>query len=267
MRINLWENAPGFDSAIGQEEPAIRLHLLEDGKPHGVVVVCPGGAYSGRCVEEEGEVPAAWLRSLGIHAVVLDYRFAPYRHPMPILDIKRAIRYVRFHAKEWNVIPDKIGVMGFSAGGHLAACASVFFDHGDPAAQDPIDRISSQPNAAVLCYPVVTLQKDFREEETPANLLGDKKNDQDWMNALSVHMHVTPQTPPTFIYHTMEDTCVRVENAWLMAAALRKHNVETEMHIFPHGEHGVSFQREAYPETCQWIDLCGRFLAVRGFVG
>ena len=152
-KLKLWEKTPLFDESIGQEEPALMPYLLKDGKKHGAVIVCPGGGYSHKAAHEGGPI-ALRLNEQGINALVLDYRVAPYRHPAPLLDALRAIRYVRYHAEKLGVLPDKIGILGFSAGGHLTCTAATLYDKGNPEAEDPIDRVSARPDVFIPCYPV-----------------------------------------------------------------------------------------------------------------
>lgn len=159
--MNLWEeNTPGL--APGDSPPTLEPYIIDAplGRSTAAVIICPGGGYARRA-DHEGRPVAQWLNSLGISAFVLHYRVAPYRHPYPLLDAKRAIRLVRHRASQWNIDPHRIGVLGFSAGGHLAATLATHFDGGDPMAADPIERQSSRPDLAILCYPVITLRGPF----------------------------------------------------------------------------------------------------------
>lgn len=261
-RMLLWENAPGFDPAFGQDAPGLELFLLEDGRPHGMVIVLPGGGYNHLAAHERAPI-AEWLHAAGFSACVLNYRVAPYRHPTPWQDASRAVRLVRAHAAEWNVLPDKVGVLGFSAGGHLAATLSTRWDHGDAAAADPVERYSSRPDAAVLCYAVVTFTQPFSHAGSGQSLLGPAAPEA-LRKALSAENNVTAQTPPCFMWHTAEDEKVPVENCFVYGTALRQQGVPFEMHVFPRGHHGLGLAT-ADPVVGQWRELCAGWLRQQGF--
>ena len=189
-------------------------------------------------MNNEGRSPANYFNSLGIAAFVLRYRLGPqYRHPIELGDAQRAIRTVRARAAEWHIAPNRIGIMGFSAGGHLASSASTHVEVGNASASDPIDRVSSRPDFAVLAYPVISFVEPYSHQGSRTNLLGDHP-DPELARSLSSETQVTAQTPPTFIYHTTTDTTVPVENAVASYLALRKAGVAAEMHIFKEGVHG-----------------------------
>ncbi len=238
--------------------PALTPYLLPDGPPTAAIVVCPGGGY-GRRAPHEKEPIARWLNVLGIAAFVLEYRVAPHRHPAPLMDAQRAIRLVRHHAAAWNVAPDRVGILGFSAGGHLASSAGTIFDSGDPDAADPVERQSCRPDALVLCYPVITFGEQ-RHDGSMRNLLGDDPP-ADLRAALSTEMRVTPETPPTFLWHTVEDASVPVENSLLFAAALRRHAIPFSLHIYSHGRHGLGLATDETPDVATWTTLCANWLA------
>lgn len=261
-KLKLWEKTPLFDESIGQEEPTLTPYLLEDGKKHGAVIVCPGGGYSHKAAHEGGPI-AQRLNEQGINALVLDYRVAPYRHPAPLLDALRAIRYVRYHAEKLGVLPDKIGILGFSAGGHLTCTAATLYDKGNPEAEDPIDRVSARPDVFIPCYPVASLAH-FWHQGSANNLLGDQQ-DMATLRKLTAEYQVTEDTPPAFIWHTAEDNAVPVENSLRLAKALVGHNVPVSMHIFPYGPHGVGLGNEESPLAEQWSYLLGEFLKDMGF--
>ncbi len=236
----LWPNgAPG---AMGQEDidkPSITPYLAA--KPNGkAVVVFPGGGYGALAMDHEGKQIAQWLNSQGISAFVLKYRLGPkYHHPVELGDASRAVRAVRAGAVKWKIHPDKIGVWGFSAGGHLASSISTHFDGGDAKAEDAIDRNSSRPDFAILSYPVITFTKDqFVHKGSRKNLLGETPNPK-LVELLSSENQVTAQTPPTFLFHTNADTGVPPENSIYYYLALRKAGVPAEMHIYENGPHGV----------------------------
>src|SRR5439155_21753259 len=177
------------------------------------VVVCPGGGYGALALGHEGKDIAAWLTGHGVTAFVLKYRLGPrYHHPAPLQDAQRALRTVRARAQEWHVDPNRIGIWGFSAGGHLASTAGTHFAEGKSEATDPIERVSSRPDFLVLCYPVITLAPPYAHNGSRNNLLG-KEADPQLVDDLSNDKRVTAQTPPTFLFHTNEDKGVVPENS------------------------------------------------------
>lgn len=252
--IKLWEQgAPYYDATFGQPEPTLTPYIAEKNEKRGCVIVFPGGGYAMRA-DHEGEPIARLINSIGVHAFVLNYRVAPYKHPVELEDALRAIRWVRYHAEEYNIDPDKIGVLGFSAGGHLAVSASEHFDYGREDGDD-IDKISSRPNAAIYCYAVCTLEKPYTHEGSRVNLLGADASEE-LVRQMSGPCSVREDMPPVFIWHTFEDTAVPVQNSLMMAAALREKNIPVEMHIYPHGPHGLGLA-EKYPHTAKWAKaLC-----------
>lgn len=258
----LWEKTPLYDESFAQPEPTLTPFLLNDGQEHGAVIVCPGGAYVMKA-DHEGAPIAVRMNEQGFHAFVLDYRVAPYRHPVPLMDAQRAIRYVRYHAKEFGVQPDKIAILGFSAGGSLVCTAATLWDEGDPAAVDPVDRVSSRPDVFVPCYPVASLDQ-FWHEGSAHNLLGEKLTSAQ-RRKLTAEFQVNEKTPPAFIWHTAEDGAVPVENSLRLAKALVAHNVPVSMHIFPYGPHGVGLGDECSPLAEEWSYLLGDFLKSMGF--
>lgn len=262
MSNRLWadEHPPYY--LEGEEIPTLIPYLVKAEAPTSVVVVLPGGGYGMRA-DHEGEPVAKWLNSLGISAFVLHYRVAPYKHPSPLLDTQRAIRTIRFHAKEWGVDPKRLGVLGFSAGGHLASTAGTQFDEGNPQATDPVEKESSRPDLMVLCYPVITFQGDFRHQGSIANLLGDKQT-LDNLEGLSSEKKVTEKTPPTFLWHTADDDAVHVENCFLFARALREKAVPFELHVFEHGRHGLGLAEED-EQVRDWQSQCARWLKKHNF--
>jgi acetyl esterase/lipase len=261
-KIDLWQTPPGFEPAFEQAAPGLEPFLIEDGQSHGAVVVLPGGGYN-HLAAHEGVPIARWLNSQGISAFVLNYRVAPYRHPMPLLDASRAVRTVRARAGEWNVRPDQIGVLGFSAGGHLAATLATRYTGGDPASADPIERVSSRPDAAVLCYAVISFTRPFAHAGSGQSLVGDPAP-AGLKEELSAETRVSPETPPCFLWHTADDEKVPVENCLLFASTLRQHGVPFEMHVFPHGRHGLGLALDD-PSVRQWTGLCANWLKGMGF--
>jgi acetyl esterase/lipase len=237
----LWPNgAPGALGDADADKPSITVYLAPEEKASGAaVVVCPGGGYGVLAMDHEGRQIAEWLNARGIAAFVLRYRLGPrYHHPIELGDAQRAIRTVRARAAEFRVSPDRIGIWGFSAGGHLASTAGTHFDSGSQDSTDPVDRVSCRPDFMILCYPVVSFTTDYVHKGSRRNLLGDAP-DPKLMELLSNEKQVTPQTPPTFLFLTDADTVVPSENSVLFYLALRKAGVPAEMHIYEKGNHGV----------------------------
>lgn len=260
--INLWEeNIPGFEVEYEQKAPNITPYIIDTKKKHGAVIVCPGGGYYMKA-DHEGEPIALWLNTIGISAFVLDYRVYPYHHPYPMFDVLRAIRFVRFHAEKWNIDPDKIGILGFSAGGHLASTAGTHFDGGNLNAEDPIEKISSKPNAMILCYPVITFG-DYRHDGSKVALIGENPTEE-LRDSLSNELKVTYDTPPTLLWHTANDDVVPVENSLFFAKALSSKRVPFELHVFPDGPHGVGLAQDN-PVLGQWPKLCEKWLQELSF--
>ena len=263
----LWpEGAPGAKGTGEGDVPTITISLpAADQATGAAMVVCPGGGYGHLAVDHEGRQVAEWLNSIGVAAFVLKYRHsaAGYRHPVPLGDAQRAIRTVRSRAKEWKVDPQRIGILGFSAGGHLASTAGTHFDSGKNDATDPIDRVSSRPDLMVLVYPVITFDDKYTHRGSRKNLLGENP-DEKLLKNLSNETQVTPETPPTFLMHTGADTAVPPENSVLFYMALRAAKVPAEMHIYEQGPHGVGLAPKD-PVLSSWPDRCADWLRVHGF--
>jgi acetyl esterase/lipase len=231
---------PGALGDEDRDKPTLTIWQADPAKANGTaVVVCPGGGYGSLAMDHEGKQIAEYLNGLGISAFVLKYRLGPrYHHPAPLNDAQRAIRTVRARAKEFGVAADRVGIWGFSAGGHLASSAGTHFDAGKPESSDPVERVSSRPDFMVLAYPVISFTTEYVHKGSRRNLLGDTP-DEALVRSLSNELQVTPQTPPTFLFHTDEDTGVPPENSVLFYLALRKAKVPAEMHIYQKGRHGV----------------------------
>src|SRR5215204_2341766 len=263
--IVLWEN--GAPNAVGKEPqdiPTITPFLAAKETATGAaIVVCPGGGYSHLSDVKEGSDVAKWLNSLGISAFVLKYRLGMrYHEPNPLLDAARALRTVRSRAKEWNLDEKRIGILGFSAGGHLASTLGTHFDSGKTDATDPIERAGSRPDLMILIYPVITMG-EFTHQGSKKNLLGEKPTG-DLIKLYSNEQQVTKETPPTFLVHTMTDTAVPVENSLMFLSAVRKVGVPFEFHLYEQGPHGFGLA-PTNPILASWADRCADWLALHGF--
>lgn len=263
----LWTGAA--PAALGTAEtdiPTITVYLprsVPQGTP--AVVVCPGGGYVNLAMNHEGRQVAAFLNSMGIAAFVLRYRLGPrYHHPVELGDAQRAIRTLRSHASEWRLDPSRIGIMGFSAGGHLAMSASTHFDAGKADATDAVDRAGSRPDFAILGYPVISMTQPWTHAGSKKYLLGDNP-DPALAKSLSGEEAVTKETPPTFIFQTYTDTVVPAENSIYYFLALRKAGVPGEMHIFEKGPHGVGLANDD-SALSEWSKLLTNWLRLHGIV-
>lgn len=263
--VTLW--ADGAPGAVGEEaadRPNLTVYLPTAEKANGcAVVVCPGGGYGFLAVDHEGRQVAEWLNSFGVAAFVLRYRIAQrYRHPAPLQDAQRAIRTVRARADEWKVDPRRIGILGFSAGGHLASSAGTHFVEGKPDAADTLERVTSRPDFMVLVYPVISFTTQYTHKGSRRNLLGDNP-DTKLVEELSNEKQVTPKTPPTFLVHTSGDGAVPPENSVLFYMALRRAGVPAELHIYEKGRHGFGLAPKdstlsSWPRRCQdWMGTRG----------
>ena len=264
QEIFLWDRAPGALGDAESDRPSITVYRAPRQAVNTAVVIAPGGGYTNLATEHEGRQFAYWFNAMGVTAFVLRYRLGPqYHHPIEIGDAQRAIRTVRARAAEWHIAADRIGIMGFSAGGHLASSASTHFDGGKPDAADPIDRVSSRPDFAVLAYPVISFVEPWTHQGSKTNLLGEHP-DAALARSLSSETQVTPATPPAFIYHTNADTVVPVENAVAYFLALRKAGVPAEMHVFRNGPHGTGLGQQDLA-LAEWPRLLANWLRVTGF--
>jgi acetyl esterase/lipase len=261
----LWpDGAPG--AAGNEERDRPTLTIWSAAKPRGAaVVICPGGGYGHLAVDHEGKQVAEWLNSLGVSAFMLKYRLGPrYRHPAPLQDAQRAIRWVRLHANEFAIQPDRIGIWGFSAGGHLASTAGTHFDSGKPDVPELVERFSSRPDFLILGYPVISFTTGYTHKGSRRNLLGEPA-DPALAELLSNEKQVTPQTPPTFLFHTDADQGVPPENSVLFYLALRKAGVPAELHIYERGRHGVGLA-PGDAVLSSWPARLADWLRVRGLL-
>jgi acetyl esterase/lipase len=263
----LWpDGAPGALGTEDVDRPTLAAYPVAQGRGVGTaVIVCPGGGYVNLSMDKEGDQFARWLNSIGVTAFVLKYRLGPkYRHPIELGDAQRAIRTVRAKAADYRVLPDRIGIMGFSAGGHLASSAGTHFDAGNPSAADAIDRVSSRPDFMVLGYPVISFTTSYVHRGSMRSLLGDNP-DPKLVELMSNELQVTPQTPPTFLFHTTTDTVVPPENSVLFYMALRKAGVSAELHIYERGPHGVGLA-QTDEALSSWPARLADWLRVRGLL-
>ncbi len=266
--VPLWpDGAPG---ALGKEDkdiPTLQAYLPDPAKATGAsIVICPGGGYGG-LAPHEGNDYALWLNDHGVAGFVLKYRLgsAGYRHPAMLNDAARAIRTVRARAGEWGVDPKRVGVMGSSAGGHLASTILTHFDNGQPDAADLIERQSSRPDLGILCYAVITMGT-YTHLGSRNNLLGTNPSSE-LVKLLSNELQVTAQTPPCFLWHTFEDTAVPVENSLDFVAALRKAGVPFDLHIYQKGHHGMGLaDKPPFAGAHPWAADCLYWLAAQGFL-
>jgi acetyl esterase/lipase len=263
----LWQGrAPGAQGDEDRDKPAITMYMPPNTTgPMTAVIIAPGGSYQRLSMNLEGREPANYFNAMGIAAFVLRYRLGPqYRHPIELGDAQRAIRTVRARAAEWHIAPDRIGFMGFSAGGHLASAAATHFDTGSPNASDPIDRAGCRPDFSVLGYPVISFIESWTHQGSKTALLGEAP-DPALARSLSSETQVTAETPPAFIYHTNADTTVPVENAVAYFLALRRAGVPAEMHVFKEGRHGSGLG-SGDPALSEWPRLLANWLRVSGLM-
>jgi acetyl esterase/lipase len=266
--VPLWPGgAPGALGTEAKDIPTLTAYL-----PDGVagrrpaVVICPGGGYGG-LAGHEGHDYALWLNQSGIAGFVVKYRLGSggYRHPAMLQDAARAMRLVRAKAEEWAIDGGKVAIMGSSAGGHLASTLLTHWDRGNAAALDPVERESSRPDAGILCYAVITMG-EHTHEGSKQNLLGQTPAPE-LVRLLSNEQQVNAETPPCFVWHTYEDTVVKVENALDFAAALRRHQVPFDLHIYQQGRHGIGLNdRPPFTKVHPWALDCLFWLKAQGFV-
>jgi acetyl esterase/lipase len=263
--ILLWpKGAPGALGDRPEDKPSVTPYLATTASTGSAIIVCPGGGYS-HLAEHEGRPVAEWLNTLGIKAFVLKYRLGPsgYRHPAMLQDAQRAVEYVRSHATEFGIDPTKIGILGFSAGGHVASSAGTHFVAGDANSADPVARVGSRPDLMVLIYPVVTMG-EFAHPGSRQNLLGTQPS-QELIDLMSNEKQVTRDTPPAFLVHTANDATVPVENSIAFAEAMRKAGIGFELHVFQTGpKHGYGLAG-GDPIVGIWPKLCEQWLRSHGF--
>ncbi len=244
-KIYLWDEVPG----MCEETPYMTAYIPDEKKSNGAVVIFPGGGYGMRA-PHEGKGYAEFLARFGITSFVCEYRVYPHRFPLPLLDARRSVRYVRHNADKYGLDKNMIFVMGSSAGGHLAAMTSTYTQPIDFENIDEIDNEDYRPNGQILCYPVIKLLgKGISNLGSGANLLGDKQAEMG--EELSPDLIADENTPRAFIWHTFDDSAVNVINSLDYAKTLRNKNVEVEMHIYPHGSHGLGLAEDT-PHVKDW---------------
>jgi acetyl esterase/lipase len=267
--VLLWsEKAPGALGEATKDKPSILVYAAKSDSTKGqqettpAILICPGGGYGHLAKNHEGDQIAKWLNTIGITGVVLNYRHRGkgYTHPAPLHDAQRAMRMVRHHANEWRIDNDKVGVLGFSAGGHLASSVSVHHDAGHPNSKDPIERQSCRPDYSILCYAVIAFNQPFTHRGSQHNLLG-KNAANSLVNEMSSERQIDKTTPPAFLWHTSNDGVVPPQNAISYYMALLEHKVPCEIHIFENGRHGIGLGKGMAAE--QWSELCKRWLIER----
>lgn len=253
--IPLWPHeAPYTAESPDQAQPSVKEFRVDGSR--GAVVVCPGGGYAMKA-DHEGDPIAEMLNQAGISAYVLDYRVAPCHREAPLSDASRAIRVVRAMGYE------KVAILGFSAGGNLCCSAATLYTAGDPDAEDPVERLSSRPDAFIPCYAVASLCQ-YTHLGTRENLLGSQAGDMALARRFSAELNVTPDTPAAFLWHTSTDEAVPVENSLNLAAALAANGVPFELHVFPVGPHGLGLAPD-FPDVAQWAALCQGWLVRLGY--
>ena len=265
--FSLWEHgAPGAQGSAPEDVPTITAFVPMDPTRSGTaVLIAPGGSYHMLASNHEGRQVANWFNAMNVTAFVLKYRLGPkYHNPIELQDAQRAMRWVRAHAAQYGYDQNRVGMMGFSAGGHLTSTVGTHFDDGNPAASDPIDRVSCKPNFLILGYPVITMLPPYAHEGSVTNLLGENSSTEQ-RKQMSSELHVTAQTPPTFLLSTTGDGLVPVENTVMFYMALRKAGVPAEMHVFEKGPHGVGLDL-ADPVLGVWPTLLSNWLRERGLL-
>jgi acetyl esterase/lipase len=256
MEIKLWENEIPFFDTQADTPNIMRSYFLQTDKALPCVVVLTGGGYHHRAKHEADPV-AEFFNGRGFHAVVVDYRIAPYQFPAGLSDVQRAIRILRRNAEEWKIDENRIVVCGFSAGGHLAASA-LLFEEAYGVGSDDVDEMPHLPNGAILCYPVISMDSLFGLPSCGKYLLGEERYPLEFAEHC-LEKRVTDKTAPVFMWHTSEDPLVNVKNSLEFGNALRDHNIPFEMHIFPRGGHGLGLA-ENYSDIKKWADLAADWI-------
>lgn len=262
-KIYLWENEediPYFDDSVDQEMASITPYISEENTDGKAVIIIPGGGYAVRSDMETEKEIAAELNANNISAFILDYRIAPYDKNSIMSDGFRAVRFVRYYAESFGIDPEKITVMGLSAGGHLAIMTMEHYDDELEVTGDKIDEVSARPDAGILCYAVSSFKDDLTHEKSRANFLGEENQyDEELQNEYSGECGVTADTPPAFIWHTMNDQAVPYESSELLAAAFEEQGVECELHLYKYGSHGLGLAKDI-EGAGEWFGECMNWL-------
>lgn len=265
-KLKLWEegNIPLWDPAICQDVPSISF-MPAQGMKAPAMIICPGGSYIYEEMEKEGTKIGECLNSMGISSFVLGYRVVPYRHPCALIDIQRAIRYVRCNADELSIDPERVAVIGFSAGGHLAAMAATLFTGCEYSPADPVDRFSNRPDLVVLCYAPLNLNCDKGSAGLAENLYGTSQVSAEMLKKVSPAQNVNSNMPSAFIWTTFGDDLVTPNQALDFSSAMEKANVPFELHLYQNGHHGMGLARDD-PSIGAWVDALGKWLRVCHFI-
>ncbi|HUJ43593.1 MAG TPA: alpha/beta hydrolase [Opitutaceae bacterium] len=275
--MDLWpEGVPGLRADAAPEKtsegrvsnvhhPTLAVYPAPAGSACGTaVIICPGGGYGWLSMEKEGTEPARWFNALGVTAFVLKYRLAEYGHPAPLRDVLRAVRLVRSRAAEFGVRADRMGVMGFSAGGHLASCAGTLYDAPEGRTGAPLDAVSARPDFLMLIYPVITLQDPYTHAGSRRNLLGEHPTEA-LIGHLSTELQVTKNTPPAFLLTSFEDHTVPAENSIGFFTAMHRAGVPAELHAYERGPHGIGL-RPGFGPISDWPKLAEQWLRLHGWL-
>lgn len=263
--LPLWktkEEMPYYNDQLNQETSIIP-YIAENPTSKGCVIICPGGGYRTLATKKEGFEPAQAFNEQGITAFVLKYRLAPYDYHAMLSDVCRAVRFVRYYAEDFGIDPDKIAIMGSSAGGHLA---SMNLTHGaeDTQKQDAIDKMDAQADFGILCYAVTTIENDLAHEGTRAGFLGEESTDDALAEKYSAHNHLTKDMSPCFVWHCKGDETVPYEGSEQFAKAMKKAGIECELHLYENGAHGIGLGTDD-PQAAQWFPDCVKWLQSHGF--
>jgi acetyl esterase/lipase len=252
-RLLWYGDAPGAMGNGDGDKPMLFIYPAPDSNANGAaVIICPGGGYGFLAMDHEGYQIAEWLNENGFTAFILRYRYSPYRHPIPLNDAKRAMRTVRYYVEDYGIDSTRIGVLGFSAGGHLASTLLTHYDVGNSESEDPIEQMKSRPDFGILVYPVITLSGEFAHIGSRNNLLGNNP-DQELVDSLSNHLQITEDTPPTFMGHGDADNVVPLENSEMFDSALAANGVESELFVDPGKDHGYGLDG-LWPDACiDWM--------------
>ena len=271
-RQPLWPGMPPGATVQGEGDvPELIITLVDSNAPTAAIVILPGGGYNGHAIGHEGYQIADWFKGMGISSAICTYRLRGkgnhgkgYGHPIPLQDAQRAIQTLRSNATNWKIDPERIGVIGFSAGGHLCSTVSTRFAEPDPDSADPIARVSSRPDFSILCYPVIAFGQPHTHLGSQRNLIGADA-DEATIRDVSGETHVGEETPPSFLFHTGADRVVPPQNSLDYYRALVQHKVPSELHIFPKGRHGLGLAK-GHPGASAWPGLCEQWLRDLGVV-